>query len=164
MFLFENVFKTVKSSVKSHRPRNYSSGWFFHGTGRLRFRKPTLRLASQSVEIDFSPGSSRVTSWDVFDKRNSFLVSYTTTAVGGPDLNRNELTLLSRFRKGVGRCNCRDTDRVKISRWRLTSHEWLWIWCSNSWLWISSIVHVLSVFSRQREILISVSAMFSGLE
>lgn len=49
----------------------------------------------------------------------------------GPDLNRNELILLSRFRKGVGRCNCWDTDSVKISRWRSTSHEWLWIWCSN---------------------------------
>lgn len=77
----------------------------------------------------FSPGYCRVTSWNVFDKRNIFLVSDTTTAVGGPDLNRNELTILSRFRKGVGRCNCWDTDSVKISRWRSTSHEWLW--CSN---------------------------------
>lgn len=120
----------MESSVRSHHPRNYSSGWFLHGSGQLRFRKPTLRLASQSVEIDFSPGYCRVTSWNVFDKRNSFLVSETTTAVGGPeDLNRNELTILSRFRKGVGRCNSWDTDSVKIGWWRSTSHEWLW--CSN---------------------------------
>ena len=72
---------------------------------RLRSRKPPLRLASQLVEMEFSPSTSWTTSWNEFNGQNKFLVQNPANVVCGMSLNRKEWTLLNRFRTGVGRCN-----------------------------------------------------------
>uniref|UniRef100_A0A1B6LNX6 Uncharacterized protein n=1 Tax=Graphocephala atropunctata TaxID=36148 RepID=A0A1B6LNX6_9HEMI len=50
---------------------------------RLKSCKPPLRLASQLKAETFNPNTNWVNSWDVFDGRNSFLVSEAKKSVDG---------------------------------------------------------------------------------
>ena len=75
--------------------------------GRLKSRRPPLRLASQlCADTDtFSAGAEWEANWRDFDGTNRLLVNDPTGEVPGMSLSRKEWVRLNRFRTGVGRCN-----------------------------------------------------------
>lgn len=78
--LFEEFYKITSA-------QNLTLQGLLRYHGRLRTRKPYLRLAVQLKQ-----------AWHLFCGWNKILVSDLATGVGGSNLNSKEWTLLNRFR------------------------------------------------------------------
>ena len=73
--------------------------------GRLKSRKPPLRLASQLCAEEYSPDAQWAAKWQCFNGTNRALVDDPTKEVPGMRLPLKEWVHLNCFRTGVGRCN-----------------------------------------------------------